>query len=444
MRIIANEHVVAREIANLVARRKRGYSLEAPLYLDDDVLDFDMKGIFGRHWIHVGAAPEVPEAGDYITIDMGNYSLIVIRGDDMKVRAFHNVCRHRGSRILMEPKGSLRKFVCRYHNWTYDLTGALCQAEHIAPDVERDCLGFKPVHLRDLCGLIFVCLADEPPADFDEMQRIVEPYLAPHRLDACKIAHRIDLVEDGNWKTVMENNRECYHCGRHPELMKTFFQFFAHAASDVKPRQKAYYERYKRIQGELIDIWNTLGLPWNLVEHLDRRATAFRVERLALDNRGESYTFDTAIASKRLVGDFTVPRLGALSLHTQPNSWNHFLSDHAVIFSVFPLAPERTLVRTTWFVHKDAVEGKDYDLDNLTRVWRKTNEQDATFVGWSGAGVRSAGYEPGPYSPNENQVEKFLDWYIERMAAYLDERLASPALPPMTHGAGHDSLAAKF
>ncbi len=72
-------------------------------------------------------------------------------------------------------------------------------------------------------------------------------------------------------------------------------------------------------------------------------------------------------------------------------------------------------------MHKDAVEGEDYDLDNLTRVWRKTNEQDASFVGRVQVGVRSPAYEPGPYSPNENQLEKFIDWYIDRISAYLAE-----------------------
>src|SRR5262249_27361759 len=161
-------------------------------------------------------------------------------------------------------------------------------------------------------------------------------YLAPHRLDECKVAHRIDLIEDGNWKSVMENNRECYHCSGHPELMRTFFQFFAHSESDVKPRQREYYERYRRAQQEFVEAWEANPLPWPLVEPSDD-APPFRVERLVLDNLGQSYTMDTAIASRRLLGDFTTPRLGALSLHTQPNSWNHFLSDHAVLFSVWPL-----------------------------------------------------------------------------------------------------------
>ena len=138
-------------------------------------------------------------------------------------------------------------------------------------------------------------------------------------------------------------------------------------------------------------------------------------------NAGESYTLDTKAASKRLLGQFPTPRLGVLSLHTQPNSWNHFLADHAVVFNLLPLTPMTTLLRTKWLVHKDAEEGKDYDLKNLTEVWRRTNDQDATFVGWNQSGVQNPAYKPGPYSPNENQVEKFIDWYIGRLGDHIGE-----------------------
>ena len=415
-------------MSRLIERRTPGRGLEAAFYTSSDIFDFDMEAIFARHWIHVGVEADVPAAGDFVTIDLGRYSIILVRGHDLQVRAFHNVCRHRGARILNENKGSAATLTCMYHRWTYDLTGPLRFAEHLAPDLDRSCLGLKPVNLRSLCGLLFICLAETPPDDFDEMQRQVEPFLAPHDLRNCKIAKQIDVVLNGNWKVAMENNRECYHCGGHRELLRIFFQFFAHSESDVKPRQRAYYERYRRIHAEMVQIWESLKLPWALVEHLDDCATAFRVERMALDNAGESYTTDTTVASKRLVGGFATPRLGALSVHTQPNSWNHFLSDHAVVFDILPLSPEKTLLRTKWLVHKDAEEGKDYDLENLTEVWRKTNEQDATFVGWNQAGISNPAYEPGHYSPNENQVEKFVSWYVERVASYLGlRRLPLPA-----------------
>ena len=143
-------------------------------------------------------------------------------------------------------------------------------------------------------------------------------------------------------------------------------------------------------------------------------------QRLPLDRAGESHTFDTRAACRRLLGELTDARLGGLSFWTQPNSWHHFMGDHAVTFCVLPLGPDRTLLRTTWLVHKDAVEGVDYDPANLTGVWEATNRQDAALVEITQAGVRSPAYEPGPYSLyTEGLVEQFCQWYVERMGAGL-------------------------
>ena len=148
--------------------------------------------------------------------------------------------------------------------------------------------------------------------------------------------------------------------------------------------------------------------------------TAFRAERLPLDGEGESHTLDTKAACKRLLGAFDTAKQGALSVWTQPNSWHHFFADHIVTFSVLPLDAERSLLRTKWLVHKDAVEGVDYDRENLTGVWEATNDQDSELVGYCQAGVRSGAYEPGPYSPHtEMLVEKFCNWYVGRMAQHV-------------------------
>ena len=156
------------------------------------------------------------------------------------------------------------------------------------------------------------------------------------------------------------------------------------------------------------------------MERLTGRATGFRTERLPLAQAGESHTLDTRAACRRLLGGFTDARLGGLTFWTQPNSWHHLMSDHAVTFCVLPLGPDRTLLRTTWLVHKDAMEGVDYDPANLTGVWEATNRQDAALVEITQAGVVSPAYEPGPYSPHtESLVEQFCQWYVERMTAGL-------------------------
>jgi Rieske 2Fe-2S family protein len=277
----------------------------------------------------------------------------------------------------------------------------------------------KPVHVRVLAGLLFICLAEEPPADFDDVAARLTPYLAPHGLAGCKVAAQIDLVEEGNWKLTIENNRECYHCGGHPELLRSLFHFFGYASTDVTPAQQDDYARFVETQADFERIWTEAGLPWRAIEDLHGRATGFRTERLPLDGAGESYTLDTRRASERLVGGFRHPRLGTLHLHTQPNSWHHFLGDHAVTFAVLPMAPGRTLVRTTWLVAKDAIEGRDYDVDRLTEVWRATNAQDAAFVALAQTGIGGPAYEPGPYASAEHMVEAFCIWYIERLRAHL-------------------------
>ena len=125
----------------LIRNRRPGHSLDAPFYVSPEIFAADMELIFGRHWIYVGVEPDVPEPGDAMTVDIGRYSVIVVRDDDMGIQAFHNVCRHRGARILHDEKTTVGNIVCRYHAWTYDLSGALIHAEaygrRFRPDLPR-------------------------------------------------------------------------------------------------------------------------------------------------------------------------------------------------------------------------------------------------------------------------------------------------------------------
>jgi Rieske 2Fe-2S family protein len=218
----------------------------------------------------------------------------------------------------------------------------------------------------------------------------------------------------------MENNRECYHCeAGHPELTCTFFPTYGYRGS-VPARLQPAHERYLAAEAELERACLSRDLPYAEIEHLDDRVSGFRIQREALDGAGESYTADGRAASSKLLGELDSPRLGRLSLHTQPNSWFHFLADHAVTFAALPVSANRTLIRTTWLVHEDAVEGRDYDLERLTSVWRHTNAQDSVFCARAQAGVSSPAYQPGPYAPSEYQVEAFISWYVDRLREHLD------------------------
>ncbi len=408
-------------IEALLTRRKKGHSLEAPFYTSEEIFKLDMEIIFGRHWLHVGVEPDVAEPGDVMVVDIGKTSVIIMRDDDMELRAYHNVCRHRGARIILQEKTSVGNLVCSYHQWTYGQDGELLFAEHMGNDFDRKCRNLKKVHIRSVGGLIFICLAEEAPDDIDRMAAAIEPYILPHDLKNCKVAKTVDLIEKGNWKLTMENNRECYHCvGNHPELTIPLFEYgFGFAPDGTNPKRMEHAAKYEALVQSCHVGWEAAGFPSREVERLTD-VTGFRTERLPLDGAGEAHTKDTRSASKKLLGSITERKLGALSFWTQPNSWNHFMSDHIVTFSVFPLGPDRNLLRTRWLVHKDAVEGVDYDLDRLTEVWEATNQQDADLVEISHNGAISPAYEPGPYSPyTEPLVEKFAEWYIGRMSEHL-------------------------
>ncbi len=421
-------------LRDLVARRIPWRSLEAPFYTDPDVFALDIEAIFGRSWIFAAAEAEIPEPGDYVTITLGRYSLIVVRDDDEQVRAFHNVCRHRGARLLMEDRGSVGNIVCAYHSWTYGVDGSLRFAESQPADFDASCYGLRHVHVRTVAGLVFLCLAQETPEDFDEVAGIVEDYVGPHDLTHAKVAAQIDLVERCNWKLTMENNRECYHCAGHPELNCSIFPVYGYTPENLPPRLQGDAERLRTATAEAIRTYDDLGLPYAAREELDTRTTGFRIEREALDGAGESITIDGAAAVRRLLADFPTAKLGRLGLHLQPNSWFHFMADHAVAFTALPISPDRTLVRSTWLVHADAVEGEDYDVESLTHVWKATNLQDAGFVERAQLGVSSPAYLPGPYSSTEYQVEAFVNWYIGRLATLPAFSEQVDGLQPAVHG----------
>ena len=409
-------------VQSLLEARRPGFALPGAFFSDERIYAADLEHIFARHWLFLASEPELPEAGDYRTYQIGPYPIFLLRRDDGSIAAFHNTCRHRGSRILQQPDGVVgANIVCPYHRWSYDTAGRVLDCGPGADAAAGRGLRLRPVHLRNLAGLLFVCLAEEPPADFSDMAERMEPYLAPHALPGAKVVKQTDLLEHGNWKLTIENNRECFHCSGHPELLSSLFHFLGDVSEEsLSEAERAIYRRYEQARDLSLASWNRAGLPWERIELLHGRATAYRAERLVLEGHGESMTMDTRVACSRLLGSLGERRLGTLHLHVQPNAWFHFLSDHIITFSVLPVDRERTLVRTTWLVNAEAEEGKDYDVENLTRVWNATNAQDAHFVEETQRGTASPQYVPGPLSSTEFMVDLFHRWYDERMRAGLE------------------------
>lgn len=385
------------------------YSLPRAFYTSPDFFRLDMEQIFYQHWLFVAHECELPELGDYLSYGIGDYSIIIQRQTDGSLKAFHNTCRHRGARLCQQQQGNHTNFVCLYHQWTYDLSGKLIFAKDMGEHFNSEQHDLLPVHCESLAGNIYICLAKDAP-DFQVFRQVVEPYLLPHHLHEAKVAYESNIIEEGNWKLVLENNRECYHClGSHPELCRTYSDDpnLTGVKGGIAPLISQHWEKCTQ-----------LGLP--SVFHLSEQGE-YRVARMPLIGAGESFTMSGLAASQKPMVSVDERKLGTVLLFHYPNTWNHFLSDHAITFRVTPIDATHTRVTTKWLVHKDAVEGVDYDLKTLTEVWLATNDQDRIIVEENQKGINSPAYRPGPYSLiHEDGVIQFIDWYCRATKQALD------------------------
>lgn len=409
---------VRNEMLGLIRGRREGFSLEQPFYIDPDFYKLDLELIWYRDWLFVGHDCEIAKPGSFFTVQVGDYPVVVVRGRDGVIRAFHNSCRHRGSRVCTTDKGTSARLVCPYHQWTYDLDGKLVFAREMADGFDKADFSLKPIACESVAGYIFICL-DKQPAEFAPFRALMEPFFAPHRLTEAKVAHEATIIEKGNWKLVWENNRECYHCAaNHPELCKTFPEaptVTGVNGAESDPEMLAHWERCE-----------TAGLPSRF--RIDD-AGQYRATRAPLLRDAVSYTMTGKRAvGKKLSDSVSADRIGALLLYHYPTTWNHVLGDHAITFRVLPISATETAVTTKWLVHKDAVEGVDYDLKELIHVWTETNDEDRRIVEENAFGIKSPAYEPGPYSAlHEGGVMQFVEWY----ARFIEPRLAEGERPAL-------------
>jgi Rieske 2Fe-2S family protein len=402
-------------IAALLDARKPGHSLPQALYNDPDVYDFDLDAIYGQSWLLVGFEVELPKPGSHLALTIGKWPILVVRDRSGEIGGFHNSCRHRGAQICADGRGSSARLVCPYHRWTYELTGELVHASRMGEDFDLSAHGLKPIHVESVGGAIYICLAETPPP-IDDFREKFEPLIAPHNLKNAKVAFESTLIEKANWKLVMENARECYHCaGQHPELSASFP---ITASAYFEFGEDPHVETYNARMAEA-------NLPMGPVE-----GEWWEAIRFPLNEGFASMTVDGRHVVKTLMCEQGDGDIGSLRWAIEPHSFCHATSDHVFMFSALPLGPNETLVVAKWLVHKDAVEGVDYEVDKLTELWTATNLQDLQLAENNQRGVNSAGYTPGPYSPEaETLVIHFVDWYCARAADYIEAKRAK-ASPP--------------
>jgi len=403
-------------VKGLLARCRPGWSLPREFYFDEEIYRLDLENIWRRGWLFAGHSCEVPKAGDFLTVRVDADSIIVIRSHDGIVRAFHNVCRHRGSLICGDDHGHAARLVCPYHQWTYGTDGKLVACRGMQEDLDKTEFSLHNVHAREIDGLIYVSLASKAP-EFEPAEAVLGPAFKPQGLLRAKVAKIVDYEIHANWKLVWENNRECYHCNvNHPQYIKANFDHYN--ADDATERIRQRMEmQVQRSEAK----WAASGLAVShkatgMTKFPDaERGIWFSANRTALVEGWLSETMDGRQVAP-LMGEYRDADVGTLRARTLPNFWNHSSCDHGVSTRLLPGGPQRTLARVTWLVHQDAVEGRDYKLDDLLPFWQLTSEQDWEICKNQQRGINSSAYTPGPYSPTkEYNVDSFVRWYLKML-----------------------------
>lgn len=401
------------------AARREWHGLPGEFYRSDAVYAAELDRVWRAAWLFAVPACEVPEPGDFATLSVGPDPVLVVRGDDGRVRAFHNLCPHRGTLLCDADRGRLgQRIVCPYHQWTFTRAGELHSCRGMHADVDPSGLGLRPVRTEAVAGLVFVCLADRPP-DFAPLRDRFAA-AAPHGFDRAKVAHAADYRVAADWKLVWDNNRECYHCDAgHPQYIRANFD----VAEGDRDTPEARAELAAALERSAA-YWAEAGLACDrpggglarFPDPADPNPFPASATRTVLAAGFETESMD----GKRVapfMGELRSPLAGVLRLRSLPNFWAHASCDHAVLTRLLPTGRGVTLARVTWLVDCTAQNHTDYSLDRLLPFWKLTSEQDWRLCERAARGVASSAYRPGPLSKvREYNVDAFIRWYLGRMS----------------------------
>ena len=385
---------------------KPGYALPRYFYTDADLFAYDMRHFVMAHWHCVGHVSMAPNPGDYFTAELAGESFIISRGEDHALHALLNVCRHRGSRVCTKSQGHAPngRLVCPYHAWTYDCAGELLSARVTADDLRRDLLHLKKVRLHVEEGMIFITLAKDPLG----LEHVREAFTASAKVYGwarAKVIARKTYQIQANWKLVEENYQECYHCGpAHQEYSKRHTYARPQAQRDAPDEAMRQRDRALGIGLKDLDFYFNNALPGQ--ESADSIRSAMSGNFVTGSRNG------AAVAP--LMGEFKGKDYDGGFSFVDVGPTSNFVAypDYALHYRTIPLSADRTAFELMWLVDQDAVEGVDYQVDDVTWLWDYTSQEDKRIIELNQLGVNSAFFEPGPYSPMEIYAQQYSEWYL--------------------------------
>jgi Rieske 2Fe-2S family protein len=370
-------------------------TLPSAWYTSERVFALEKEHIFCREWVCVGREEEVAEPGAHRVLDVLGESILLVRNREGRLRAFYNVCRHRGTRLCRDPAAvdtnthaplpggiSGGRITCPYHQWTYDLDGRLLAAPHLSGEAQFDRTQFSlyPVAVESWGGFVFLNLTPAGAVPLAEPLGAVPERLARYPLAALGIGHTIRYEVAANWKVLCENYNECYHCGGvHPELCAVVPAFREGGGSDLD--------------------W-IRGIP----------------------HRPGAYTFTNSGTTRRrafptLNADERVRHKGEL---VYPNLFVSLACDHVTIFILQPRSATHTSITCHFLFEPREIEKADFDPSDAGEFWDLVNRQDWAICEAVQQGMASRVHERGYYAPMEDFNLDIRRYVLDRIGDAVD------------------------
>lgn len=253
--------------------------LPTEAYTDKAWFDLEMRHIFSTTWAYAGFAEDISEPGQFKSIQAGLNNIIVVMGRDYRLRAFHNMCRHKGTQLLRAHGKVQKAITCPYHDWTYDLDGALISVPKMATEfanLDKSCLGLKRASVDIWRGMLWVH-PDENPEAVSQWFGEIAPQLGAHQPDKLVEATESRVIEDirANWKIVVENYIDHYHLA---QLHSGTLNMYDHGNAEfgfVGP----HFAFWEPLEAEYAkDVANNAGMP--LIDHIPQEQLGASVPML--------------------------------------------------------------------------------------------------------------------------------------------------------------------
>jgi len=354
-------------------------TLPGKYYTSAEIYAAEREKIFYGRWLCIGRAGQISGPGDYFLVQVGDESLIVVRDKAGQANAFYNVCRHRGTRLCIEEQGRFSSTIqCPYHAWTYTLDGRLAGAPLMdeASNFDKSDYPLHTAALAEWEGFLFINLAAQPEP-FDAAFAQLSGRFTRWGMPTLQVARRIEYRVQANWKLIVQNYSECYHCPLiHPELARK------------SPYRSGKNDLYTgAVLGGYMDLNHEYG---SLT--MSGRACAAPLGKLTGDDLNRVYYYTI------------LPNM-LLSLHP----------DYVMCHRLWPEGPGRTRIECEWMFAPEALSQPGFNPDDAVDFWDMTNRQDWHVCELSQLGVSSRAYTPSPYSAQESLLAAFDQWLLHAL-----------------------------